>query len=123
MLACLAWPAAASAQIDTTRRAVTVRAGPDNVFPQVTRLPNGSNVRIFGCTAGSSRWCDIQSGRARGWVPMTDLNQSSRLRNAPVVAFSVAEYWEAHYRTRAWFASLDRWRGWGTPGFVPPARS
>lgn len=100
---------------------MTVRAGPDNAFPQVTRLPNGSNVRIFGCTEGASRWCDIQSGRARGWVPMNDLNQSTRLRDAPVVAFSVADYWETHYRTRAWFAGLDRWREWGKPGFAPPA--
>lgn len=109
----------ALAQLDTTRRATTVRAGPDNVFPQVTRLPAASNVHIFGCTA-SRLWCDIQSGRTRGWVRSSELSQSSRLQSAATVTFSVADYWDAHYRTRAWFASRDRWVGWGEPGFVPP---
>ncbi|MCC6197206.1 MAG: SH3 domain-containing protein [Burkholderiales bacterium] len=119
--ACLAWPAPASAQLDTTRSALTLRAGPDHAFPQVTRLTSGANVHVFGCVEGPQRWCDIQSGRARGFVPASELSQSTRVRNAPAIAFSVAEYWQAHYRRRAWFASLDRWQGWGTPGFVPPA--
>jgi uncharacterized protein YraI len=110
----------AHAQIDTTRRAVIVRAGPDNLFPQVARLPNASNVRVFGCTA-TPRWCDVMSGRTRGWVPLNDLTQSSRLRSAPTVTFSVADYWDAHYRTRAWYSSRDAWVGWGTPGWQRPA--
>lgn len=118
--ACLVHSQAASAQLDTTRRATVVRAGPDNRFPQVARLPNGSNARVFGCTP-APRWCDILSGRTRGWVPINDLSQSTRVLHAPVVTFSVEEYWNAHYRTRSWFASKDRWVGWGTPGFVPPA--
>jgi len=112
----------AAAQLDTTRRAVIVRAGPDNLFPQVARLPNASTVRVFGCTA-NPRWCDVLSGRTRGWVPVNELSQSSRLRNAPAIAFSVVEYWDAHYRTRAWYASRDNWLGWGTPGWQPPAAS
>ena len=116
---CLALSFPAAAQLDTTRRAVTVRAGPDNAFPSVARLPNASNVRVFGCLA-NRLWCDILSGRVRGWVRLSDLSQSSRLRNAPTVTFSVAEYWDTHYRTRAWYSSRDRWLGWGTPGFNPP---
>jgi uncharacterized protein YraI len=118
--ACLAWSAGAAAQLDYTRRAVTVRAGPDHAFPQVTRLQNGMNLRVVGCIAEPDAWCDVQAGRARGWLPRDDLAQSARVRNAPAVSFSVAEYWEAHYRSRPWFAGLDRWQGWGTPGFVPP---
>jgi uncharacterized protein YraI len=110
----------ALAQLDTTRRAVTVRAGPDNRFPQVARLPMGANAHVFGCTS-DRLWCDILSGRTRGWVRLNDLSQSSRLRNAATVTFSVTEYWDAHYRTRAWYSSRDNWLGWGTPGFVPPA--
>jgi len=119
--ACFLHAQAAWAQLDTTRRATVVRAGPDSRFPQVARLPNGSNVRVFGCTP-APRWCDILSGRTRGWVPINDLSQSTRVTHAPMVAFSVEDYWTAHYRTRSWFASKDRWAGWGTPGFVPPGR-
>jgi len=117
----VAWPAVAHAQLDTTRRVTTVRAGPDHAFPQVARLPIASNVHIHGCTAAATRWCDVQSGRTRGWLPADDLSQSRRLRDAPALAFSVAEYWEAHYRRRAWFPTVDQWKGWGTPGFVAPA--
>lgn len=118
--ALLAHAPRADAQLDTTRRATVVRAGPDARFPQVARLPNGSNVRVFGCTA-APRWCDVLSGRTRGWIPINDLSQSTRVTHAPVIVFSVESYWTAHYRTRSWFASKDRWVGWGTPGFVPPS--
>ena len=118
ILAVLSLPA--FAQLDTTLRATTVRAGPDHAFPQVTRLPTSSNVRVFGCIEGRT-WCDVLSGRTRGWVRATDLRQTSRLRDAPTITFSVADYWDAHYRTRSWHSSRDNWLGWGTPGFEPPA--
>lgn len=109
-----------AAQLDSTRSATTVRAGPDNRFPQVARLSNATNVHVHGCLA-SRVWCDIQSGRTRGWVRLADLSQTSRLRNAATVTFSVADYWDAHYRTRSWYASRDRWLGWESPGFTPPS--
>jgi uncharacterized protein YraI len=112
----------ALAQMDYTRRAVDVRAGPDTIFPRVARLPANSNLRVFGCTA-NRLWCDILSGRTRGWVRRSDLSQSSRVTHAPTVTFSVAEYWDAHYRTRAWYSSRDNWLGWGKPGFQRPAQS
>jgi len=110
----------ALAQLDSTRRATVVRAGPDNRFPQVARLPNASNVHVHGCL-DNRIWCDIQAGRTRGWVRLSDLTQTSRLRNAATVTFSVADYWDAHYRTRSWYASRDRWADWNSPGFTPPA--
>ena len=118
-LSCL-MSAPASAQLDSTRRAVIVRAGPDNAFPQVARLPNATNVFVHGCLVGRT-WCDIQAGRTRGWVPLSEITRSARVRDAATVTFSVADYWDAHYRTRAWYASRDRWLDWGTPGFAPPA--
>jgi uncharacterized protein YraI len=122
LLACalLLQAQAAHAQLDTTRRATVVRAGPDTRFPQVARLPNGSTVRVFGCTT-APRWCDVLSGRVRGWLPANDISQSTRVQHAPVITFSVEDYWTAHYRTRSWFTSKDRWVGFGTPGFVPPS--
>jgi uncharacterized protein YraI len=112
--------APAFGQLDSTRRATVVRAGPDHAFPQVARLSNATNVHVHGCVA-SGLWCDIQAGRTRGWVRQTDLSQTSRLRNAATVTFSVADYWDRHYRTRSWYGARDRWLDWGSPGFTPPA--
>ena len=108
-----------SAQLDATFRVAVVHAGPDPAFPQVTRLPAASNVHVVGCVS-SRQWCDIQSGRTRGWIRVADLRQTDRVRRAPEVTFSVGEYWDAHYRTRPWFSRRDDWIGWGTPGFQPP---
>ena len=108
-----------SAQLDATFRVAVVHAGPDPVFPQVTRLPAASNVHVVGCVA-SRQWCDILSGRTRGWIRAADLRQTDRVRRAPEVTFSVGEYWDAHYRSRPWFSRRDDWIGWGTPGFQPP---
>ncbi len=108
-----------SAQLDATFRAAAVHAGPDAAFPQVTRLPAAANVHVVGCVS-SRQWCDIQSGRTRGWIRAADLGQTDRVRRAPEVTFSAGEYWDAHYRTRSWFSRRDDWIGWGTPGFRPP---
>jgi uncharacterized protein YraI len=117
LLAGLSLPA--SAQLDTTVRATNMRAGPDDAFPVVMRMPGSSNLSVVGCIE-SRTWCDVQAGRTRGWVREADLRPSSRLRSAPTVTFSVADYWDTHYRRRAWYASRGDWVGWGTPGFVAP---
>jgi len=110
--------AAAFAQGTSVNRNVNVRAGPDVVFPVVTWLYSQDTVMIQGCLADFS-WCDIQSGRTRGWVNASYLRNVFRNRT-PVVTFSVESYWDAHYRTRGFFADKAAWAGWGTPGFTPP---
>ena len=116
----LALPLPAHAQLDLTRRAGEKRAGPDAAFPMVMRLPAGSGVHVAGCLVGRE-WCDVQSGRTRGWMRLQDLPQTPHVRDAPTVTFSVAEYWDAHYTRRSWYAQREQWLAWGTPGFQPPA--
>jgi uncharacterized protein YraI len=116
---CLGFWTAAHAALDVTRRAAILRAGPDDAFPAVVRLANATGVSVHGCLAGGD-WCDVQWGRTRGWLRKADIAPSSRVGAAPATTFSVAEYWDAHYRRRPWYADRERWAGWGTPGFVPP---
>jgi uncharacterized protein YraI len=111
-------PIHALAQTAVTLRAVNVRAGPDQVFPLVTSLQPRTSVHVVGCTDGWL-WCDIISGRTRGWVQSRDLTNLFRDRT-PIIAFSVEPYWDLHYKNRPWYASRSAWAGWGTPAFQPP---
>ena len=108
----------AAAQSAVTNSNVNIRAGPDSVFPLVGWLPPNTSVRVFGCTS-DRRWCDVASGRNRGWVHSRHLSNMSRGR-PPTIAFSLGPYWDLHYRGRPWYSSAPQWSGWGTPGFRPP---
>jgi uncharacterized protein YraI len=81
--ATLVFSTLASAQAVVVNRNVNVRAGPDRVFPVVGWLPAGARVRVLGCTGGW-RWCEIGSGRNRGWVNASFLSSVPR-RTIPVV--------------------------------------
>ena len=109
----------AFAQQEVTLRPVNVRAGPDSVFPLVTWFPARTPVHIFGCTS-RWEWCDVASGRSRGWVHSSYLRGFSRDRT-PIIGFSVEEYWDAHYRQRSWYADRANWKNWGSPSFRPPS--
>ena len=102
------------AQTAFTVQAVNVRAGPDRVFPLVTWLQAGTPVNVIGCTSGW-RWCDVITGRTRGWVYSRYLN-FVRSR-APIITFSVGSYWGAHYRGRPWYSNRSAWNNWGSPSF------
>ena len=103
-------PIHASAQHVLTVRPVNVRAGPDREFPLVTWFQPGTEVHIFGCLKGW-QWCDVASGRSRGWVHSSYLGNFFRDRT-PIVEFSVDTYWDAHYQRRPWYAERSRWLNW-----------
>jgi uncharacterized protein YraI len=105
-------------QLAHTTRPVNMRAGPDPAFPLVTWFPARTTVSVAGCTV-DQRWCDVVAGRSRGWVYSGYLSITDRDRVA-TVTFSVESYWDAHYRSRPWFADRSIWAGWGTPSFEPP---
>jgi uncharacterized protein YraI len=82
---------------------------------QGTKL--SARIAVAGCTS-NRRWCDVASGRHRGWVHSAYLSNFSR-RMQPVV-FSVGPYWHLHYRGQPWYGSRSQWDAWGTPSFRPP---
>jgi uncharacterized protein YraI len=103
----------AAAQTAITTQAVTMRAGPAANFPSVTTLMGGTSATVIGCE-GSWRWCDVSAGRDRGWVSsrylsytykgnkVTILNGGPTLE-LPLTEFSLAPYWNEHYRERVFF--------------------
>jgi len=120
------------AQTAFTIQPVNLRAGPDRGFPLVGWMPGGVAVRVFGCTSGW-RWCDVVSGRNRGWVfarylsftfqnqPMPIIMGGSR-SGFPIVTFNIGPYWSAHYRGRPWYSQQSQWSSWGPPPPRPPSR-
>ena len=110
-------PIQALAQQVVTLRPVNVRAGPDRAFPIVTPLHQNTPVHIFGCLSGW-QWCDIASGRARGWVQPSYLTSFFRDRT-PVITFSLEAYWDEHYQRRSWYSQRSKWLNWEAPAAHP----
>ena len=109
-----------AAQTATITRSVNVRSGPNASLPTVTWLLTGTNVNVTGCIANWN-WCDVTSGRERGWVysrylsmpfqgsAVTILKAGPAL-GLPVVDFSLGPYWDEHYQRRLWFPQKAQWQ-------------
>jgi len=94
-------------------------AGPDVDYPQISSLPAGMPVSVYGCTSGWE-WCDVQANQDRGWVSGEFLQyeyQNQRVIlpsygaqiGIPIVAFSLGVYWQEHYRSRPWYGQREEW--------------
>jgi len=112
--------APAAAQTATVTSSVNVRAGPEKSFPTVTWLLGGTPVTVAGCTA-DWRWCDVTTGRDRGWVYARFLSypfKGSAVAivkggpdlGLPQVEFSLGPYWDAHYQGKRWFAQKAQYQ-------------
>ncbi|MCQ8784298.1 SH3 domain-containing protein [Mangrovibrevibacter kandeliae] len=100
---------------------VNLRAGPSTGYPAVDVVPSGDNVRVYGCLEQRS-WCDVSYGGIRGWMSSDYLAYFDRGRrytgprvvaSAPIVTFSVGNYWGRYYRGRSFYRDRDRWDRWG----------
>ena len=104
----------------TITRSVNVRSAPSTSLPTVTWLLSGARVTVVGCTP-NWHWCDVVSGRKRGWVytrylsvpfegsAVTILDGGPNL-GLPAVDFSLGPYWDEHYQSQVWFAQKASWQ-------------
>jgi uncharacterized protein YraI len=99
--------------------AIQLRTGPSDSYPAVKRLAKGLDVQVHGCLQ-TWDWCDVEWRGARGWVPAhavefqredrhLPLNRYGKTLAVPVIGFSLAKYWDAHYKTEPWYGERDRW--------------
>jgi uncharacterized protein YraI len=100
-------------QFANLARDANLRAGPSRDYPVVAELPAGMSVWVDGCINGY-RWCDVTVGPDRGWVYAGNIIYTYQGARVPllnygavigigIIAFSLGDYWDNHYRTRPWY--------------------
>jgi uncharacterized protein YraI len=100
-------------------RDANLRAGPSRDYPVVAELPAGMSVWVDGCINGY-RWCDVTVGPDRGWIYAGNIIYPYQGARVPllnygavigigIIAFSVGDYWDNHYRTRPWYPQRQNW--------------
>jgi uncharacterized protein YraI len=110
-------------------RDANLRAGPSRDYPVVAELEAGMSVWVDGCINGY-RWCDVTVGPDRGWVYAGNIIYPYQGARVPllnygavigigIVAFSVGDYWDNHYRTRPWYPQRQNWIDRPRPVFRP----
>jgi uncharacterized protein YraI len=121
---------AAAETTATITRSVNVRSAPSTSLPTVTWLLSGTRVTVVGCTP-NWHWCDVVSGRHRGWVytrylsvpfegrTVTILHGGPNL-GLPAVDFSLGPYWDEHYQSQVWFAQKASWQARWDRRRAPP---
>jgi uncharacterized protein YraI len=109
----------AMAENAVTTDVASVRAGPDDSYPEVAQLDPDSPIQVVGCLDDWS-WCDVVFGDDRGWLYAPDISYQyeggyvpfytyAPSFGLPVLTFSVDAYWGSHYRGRPWYAQRDEW--------------
>lgn len=110
---------AAMAENAVTTDVASVRAGPDDSYPEVAQLDPDSPIQVMGCLDDWS-WCDVAFGDNRGWLYSPDISYEyeggyvpfyayAPSFGLPIVTFSVDSYWGSHYRGRPWYSQRDEW--------------
>jgi uncharacterized protein YraI len=126
-LALAVLPATSFAEMGYVAKAVNLRAGPATEYPIVAMLQAGVAISVEGCLS-DYRWCDVVAGPSRGWIYAANIVYPYQGQNVPVltygaliglgiVAFSVGDYWDHHYRASPWYPQRQRWID--RPGFRP----
>lgn len=110
---------------------ITLRAGPAPEYPGIETLPYGTYVSVQGCTEGWE-WCDVVADQGDwGWVPGDYIDyvyegqpvvvtEFGPRIGIPIVTFSIATYWDAHYRDRPFYRERESWFHRDIPSRAPP---
>jgi uncharacterized protein YraI len=126
----LALSISAAAENAITTGSVSVRAGPDNSYPEVAYLDPDTPIQVMGCLDDWS-WCDVAFEDNRGWLyaPLITYEYKggyvpfysyAPALGVPIVAFSIDSYWGSYYHDRSWYAQREEWISRGPPHHERP---
>jgi len=110
---------AAMAENAVTTQPASVRAGPDDSYPEVAQLDADAPIQVMGCLDDWS-WCDVTFADNRGWIYSPDITYEyeggyvpfytyAPAFSVPVVTFTVDAYWGRYYHNRPWYRERDTW--------------
>jgi uncharacterized protein YraI len=102
-----------------TTEVASVRAGPDDSYPEVAQLDADSPIQVMGCLDDWS-WCDVTFEGNRGWMYSPDITYEyeggyvpfysyAPAFSIPVVTFTVDAYWGRYYHDRPWYGEREQW--------------
>jgi uncharacterized protein YraI len=123
----------AAAATATTTASVNVRAGPGKSFPTATWFLTGTQVTIEGCLF-DWKWCDVSSGRHRGWVyarylshrindTVVTIDRGGTTLGLPQTEFDLVPYWDAHFQNQIWYSRKAYWQRRWERRVAAPERS
>lgn len=122
--------AAVLAENAVTTDPASVRAGPDDSYPEVAYLDAGTPIQVEGCLDDWS-WCDVAFDDYRGWVYSPDISYEYDGGYVPfysyapalgiaVVPFSLGVYWGRYYNDRPWYGERGEWERRPFHHRIPP---
>jgi len=118
-LFCMTLASAAMAENAITTDVASVRAGPDDSYPEVAQLDADSPIEVMGCLDDWS-WCDVTFDGNRGWLYSPDITYEyeggyvpfytyAPAFSVPVISFTVDTYWGRYYHDRPWYRDREQW--------------
>ena len=110
---------AALAENAITTEPASVRAGPDDSYPEVAQLDADAPIQVMGCLDDWS-WCDVTFDGNRGWVYSPAITYQyeggyvpfysyAPGLGVPIVSFTVDAYWGSYYHDRPWYRDREQW--------------
>jgi uncharacterized protein YraI len=119
-------PQEAQAQVARANRSVNLRAGPSTTYSIITTIPEGSLVRILGCT-DSYEWCGVDYRGSEGYSAGRYLTVISGQYSDQIItgvgvglALSIPLWHYNHWRPPHYRPPGHRPPGYRPPGNRPP---
>jgi uncharacterized protein YraI len=122
--------AVALADNAVTTDPASLRAGPDDSYPEVAAIDAGAPIQVMGCLDDWS-WCDVAFDGSRGWLYSPDISYEYQGGYVPfysyapalgiaVVPFSIDVYWGHYYHDRPWYGQRVQWEHRSINHRIPP---
>jgi uncharacterized protein YraI len=112
--------------------AAKLHAGPDQGYPTLRTIPNGTEVLVHACLKDWT-WCEVTYKNDHGWLANASLtvdydgNREKLINNMGAISgldtteFNFDTYWDANYHDRPFYAQRDKWKSYSAEEHKAPS--